>query len=145
MWFAGFTKRSKKIGDRCQRRVPSYGSRRQLQIRMQSLHPIYPDFVSGAKCGDPTYFFWLICQRDVRMKAHGAGEFKRHLPSDGHWNRDVCYLVHAGLPVCNRLLEAIELSANQNAGFKARPFVDLAGLVLDLLPEHAPVGQRSHL
>ena len=48
-----------------------------------------------------------------------------------------------GLPVYNRLLEIIELSADQIAGFKGRPFVNLAeGFPPpeDLLPKHAQVG-----
>ena len=112
---------------------------------MLSLHPAYPDFVSGAKCGEPTYFFCRVCQRDVRMKAHGAGEFKRPFSSDGHWFRDVCYRVHSGLPIYNRLLEPKELTANQIAEYKAQPFVDLAeGFPFpeDLLPKHAQVGSK---
>ena len=111
MLFVGFKKLSKSIGDRCQCRVRSYGIRKQLHRRMLSLHPIYPDFVSGAECGDPTYFFCRVSQPDAWVKAHGVGEFKRHFSSDGHWNRDICYRVYAGLPVYNKLLEPIELSA----------------------------------
>ena len=142
MLFVGFKKLSKSIGDRCQCRVRSYGIRKQLHRRMLSLHPIYPDFVSGAKCGDPTYFFCRVSQPDAWVKAHGVGEFKRHFSSDGHWNRDICYRVYAGLPVYNKMLEPIELSANQIAEFKARPFVVLAeGFPFpeDLLPKQARV------
>ena len=119
---ADFTKLSKEIGDHCQRQVRTYGSHKHLKRRMLSLHPAYPDFFSGAKCGEPTYFFCRVCQRDVRMKAHGAGEFKRHFSSDGHWFRDVCYRVHSGLPILYRLLEPMELTANQIAEYKAQPF-----------------------
>ena len=142
---AGFKKLSKKIGDRCQRRVRTYGSRKLLKRRMLSLHPAYPDFVSGAKCGEPTYFFCRVCQRDVRMKTHGSGEFKRHFSSDGHWFRDVCFRVHAGLPIYNRLLEPMELTANQIAEYKAQLFVDLAGgfpFSEDLLPKHEQAGSK---
>ena len=124
--FAGFTKLSKKIGDRCQRRVRTYGNRKHLKRRMLSLHPAYSDFVSGPKCGEPTSFFCRVCNRDVRMKAQGSGEFKRHFASDGHWFRDVRYRVHSGLPVYNRWLEPMELTAAQIAEYKAQPFVDLA-------------------
>ena len=112
---------------------------------MLSLHPAYTDFVSGAKSGEPTSFFCRVCQRDVRMKAQGAGEFKRHFSSDGYWFRDVCYRVHAGLPIYNRLLEPMELTANRIAEYKAKPFIDLAeGFPFpeDLLPKHAQVGSK---
>ena len=122
--FAGFSQLPEKISD--QRRVRTYGSRKHLHKRMLALHPINADFVSGSKCGKPTFFFCRVCQRDVRMKARGAGEFKRHFSSDGHWYRDVSYRVHMGLPVYNRLLEPMELSASQIADFKSRAFVDLA-------------------
>ena len=112
---------------------------------MLALLPIYPDFVSGSKCGKPTFFFCRVCQRDVRMRAHGAGEFKRHFSSDGHWYRDVSYRVHMELPVYNRLLEPMELSASQIVDFKSRTFVDLAeGFPFpeDLLPKHSQVGSK---
>ena len=86
--FAGFTKLSKKIGDRCQRRLRTYGNCKHLKRRMLSLHPAYSDFVSGPKCGEPTFFFCRLCHRDVRMKAQESGEFKRHFSSDGHWFRE---------------------------------------------------------
>ena len=141
--FAGFSQLSEKIGD--QRRVRTYGSRKHLQKRMLALNPVYADFVSGSKCGKPTFFFCRVCHRDVRMKAHGAGEFKRHFSSDGHRYRDVSYRVHMGLPVYNRLLEPMELSAGQIADFKSREFVDLAeGFPFpeDLLPKHSQVGSK---
>ena len=143
--FAGFTKLSKKIGDRCQRRVRTYGNRKHLKRRMLSLHPAYPNFVSGSKCGEPTSFFCRVCNRDVRMKAQGSGEFKRHFASDGHWFRDVRYRVHSGLPVYNRWLEPMELTAAQIAEYKAQPFVDLAeGFPFpeDLVPKHAQVDSK---
>ena len=79
------------------------------------------------------------------MKALGAGEFKKHFSSDGHWYRDMRYRVHMGLPVYNRLLEPMELSASQIADFKSRDFVDLAkGFPFpeDLLPKHFQVGSK---
>ena len=112
---------------------------------MLSLHPAYSDFVSGPKCGEPTSFFCRVCNRDVRMKAQGSGEFKRHLASDGHWFRDVRYRVHSGLPVYNRWLEPMELTAAQIAEYKAQPFVDLAeGFPFpeDLVPKHAQVDSK---
>ena len=143
--FAGFTKLSKKIGDRCQRRVRTSGNRKHLKRRMLSLHPAYPNFVSGSKCGEPTSFFCRVCNRDVRMKAQGSGEFKCHFASDGHWFRDVRYRVHSGLPVYNRWLEPMELTAAQIAEYKAQPFVDLAeGFPFpeDLVPKHAQVDSK---
>ena len=143
--FAGFTKLSKKIGDRCQRRVRTYGNRKHLKRRMLSLHPAYSDFVSGPKYGEPTFFFCRVCHRDVRMKAQGSGEFKRHFSSDGHWFRDVRYRVHSGLPVSNRWLEPMELTADKIAEYKAQAFVDLAeGFPFpeDLVPKHAQVDSK---
>ena len=141
--FVGFSQLSEKIID--QRRTRTYGSHKHLHKRMLALHPVYPDFVSGPKCGKPTVFFCRLCQRDVRMKAHCAGEFKRHFSSDGHWYRDVSYRVHMGLPVYNRLLEPMELSASQVADFKSRALVNLAeGFPFpeDLLPKHSQVGSK---
>ena len=139
----GLSQLTEKIGD--QRRTRTYGSHKHLHKRMLDLHPAYADFVSGAKCGKPTVFFCRVCQRDVRMKAQGAGEFKRHFASDGHWYRDVSYRVHMGLPVYNRLLEPMELTESQVAEFKLRAFVDLAeGFPFpeDLLPKHSQVGSK---
>ena len=82
--FAGFRKLSGKIVNNCQRRMPTYSPRKHLRRRMLSLHPLYADLVSGAKFGELTYFFCRVCHRDVAMKAHGAGEFRRHFSSDGH-------------------------------------------------------------
>ena len=95
VWFIGFSQPSEKIGD--QRRTRTYGSHKHLHKRPLSLHPVYADFVSGDKCGKPNFFFCRVCHRDVRMKAHGAGEFKRHFSSDRHWYRNVNYRLHMGL------------------------------------------------
>ena len=74
------------------------------------------------------------------MRSHGAAEFVRHLGSKGHWSRDVTYRVHMELPVYNKLMEPMELSATQVAENRARPFVDFGAEFLfpeDLLPKRA--------
>ena len=127
------------------KKVKKYSSRNRLRRDMLTLNPAYEVFVSGSKCGSEKFFFRRVCHRDVGMKAQGAGEFARHFRSDGHWFRDVTYRVHMGLPVLNRLMEPMVLSANQLADFNARAFVDLAeGFPFpeDRVPKHAQVTSR---
>ena len=74
------------------------------------------------------------------MGSHGAAEFVRHFGSNGHWAADVTYRVHMELPVYNKLMEPMELSAIQEAEYRARSFVDLGPefpFPEDLLPKHA--------
>ena len=61
------------------------------------------------------------------MGSKGAAEFVRHFESKKHWEQDVTYRVHMGLPVYNKLMEPMELSARQRNDFLSRPFVDLGG------------------
>ena len=88
---------------------------------MLGLNPLFQDFVSGPKNGRGTHVFCKVCKRDVVMKAR----FGRHFYSPGHWNRVVTYRVHMGLPIYNRLMEPMTLSAAQLADFRSRPFEDL--------------------
>ena len=107
---------------------------------MLSLNPVYGDFVTGAKRGDAKLFYCRICKRDVKMGSHGAAEFVRHFGSKGLWVADVTYRVHMELPVYNKLMEPMELSATQEAEYRARPFVDLGPefpFAEDLLPKPA--------
>ena len=107
---------------------------------MLSLNPVYGDFVTGAKRGDAKFFYCRICKRDVKMRSHGAAEFVRHFGPKGHWAADVTYRVHMELAVYNKLMEPMELSATQEAEYRARPFVDLGPdfpFPEDLLPKHA--------
>ena len=138
MLFIGFSQLSEKIGD--QRRTRTYGSHKHLLKRMLALHPAYPDFISGAKYGKPTFFLCGVGQRDMWSQAHDAGEFKRHFSSDGHWYRDVSYRVHMGMPVYNRLLEPLQPTASQIVDFRTRAFVELAegfSFPEDLIPKHS--------
>ena len=117
-----------------------YSRHNLLSKKMLELHPMYPEFVSGSECGLATYFFCRVCHRDVSMASHGAGEFERHFGSDGHWKADVAYRVHMGLPVFNKLMEPMKLTAKQVSEFGAMPFVDKAEgypFPEDLLPKHA--------
>ena len=112
---------------------------------MLSLHPAFPDFVSGANNGKGTYFHCRVCKRDVGLKAQGSGEFARHFQSDGHWFKDVRYRVHMGLPVLNRLMEPMELSESQLAEYRSRAFEDLSEgcpFPEDLLTKHSRLDSR---
>ena len=143
--FAGFSQLLEKVGEQCPRKVRKYSSRNQLHRRMLDLHPVFLSFASGSKSGEPMNLFCRVCHRGVRMRAHGAGEFRRHFRSDGHWFRDVAYQLHNGLTIYNRLLEPMELSASQEAEFRSRPLVDLAEgypFPEDLLPKHSRVDSK---
>ena len=122
-----------------------YSSRNLLHRRMLALNPVYGNFVTGSTSGDAKFFYYRICKRDVKMGSHRAAEFLRHFGSKGHWARDVTYRVHMELPVYNKLMEPMELSAVQEAEYRARPFVDLGPEFLfpeDLLPKHARAGSK---
>ena len=112
--FVGLDDFAEKVGDRLskQPKPKTYSSRNCLHRRMLKLHPAFPDFVSGPKCGSGKFFFCRVCRRDVGMKAHGSGEFARHFQSDSHWFKDVTYRVHMNWQVLNRLMQPMELSAN---------------------------------
>ena len=143
--FAGFSQLVEKVGEQCARKVRNCSSRNQLYRRMLDLHPVFPSFVSGSKSGELMNFFCRVCHRDVRMQAHGAGQFRRHFRSNRHWFRDVAYRLHMGLTIYNRLLEPMELSASQEAEFRSRPLVDLAEgypIPEDLLPKHHVLTQK---
>ena len=112
---------------------------------MLALHPVFGDFFTGSRCGSGKFFFCRICRRDVAMKSQGAGEFSRHFESKKHWEQDVVYRLHMGWPVLNKLMEPMTLSANQEADFRSRPFVDLGEeypFPEDLLPKHAKVESK---
>ena len=138
---------AEKVGDRLSKRlkVKKYCSRNFLQRRMLSLHPAFPDFVSGPKCGSSKFFLCRVCHRDVGMKAHGSGEFARHLQSDGHWFKDVTHRVHMKLPELIRLMKPMELSASHLADYQSRPSEDLSEgypFPEDLLSEHSRVDSK---
>ena len=112
---------------------------------MLDLHPAYKSFVSDAKNGQATYFHCRVCCRDVAMKAQGSGEFRRHFESDKHWIKDVTYRVHMGLPVLNRLMEPMEMTAAQLAEYRAKPFEDLKKeypFPEDLVEKHSGVESK---
>ena len=104
-----------------------------LHRRMLDSHP------SG------THFHSVVCKRDVAMNAHGSREFARHFQSDGHWFKDVVCRVHMGMPVLNRLMEPMQLSEEQLAEYRAKPFVELGEgypFPEELLPKHSQVGSK---
>ena len=81
-------------------------------------HSVYSLFVSGASNGSLSRFHCKICRRDVSMQSRGARGFIRQFSSDRHWLRDVAYSrVQKKLPVFNRLMEPLELTAKQRAEY----------------------------
>ena len=147
MYVLGFDDFVEKMGDRLSKRPKEkkYSSRNYLHRRMLNLHPAFPDFVSGPRSGNGNFFFCRVCRRDVGMKAHGSGEFARQFQSDSHWFKDVTYRVHMKLPLLNRLMEPMELSASQLAEYQSRPFEDLSEgypFPEELLPKHSRVGSK---
>ena len=143
----GFTELSERVEDQLgsKRKTKKYSKQNLLNKKMLDLDPLYRDFVSGPKCGKATYFHCNVCHRDVSMTSRGSGEFSRQFESNRHWQKDVTYRVHMGLPVYNKLMEKMDLSAQQVADFKSRPFVDLSegyAFPEDLLPKHSRVESR---
>ena len=100
-------------------------------------HPVLELFVSGASTGSENHFFCTICHKDVSMETGGAGELVRHFSGLRHWQADVTYRVHQGLPVFNKLMDPLELSESQRSNFLSRPFKDKSegySFPEDLLP-----------
>ena len=56
-----------------------------------------------------------MCERDVSIESCSSGEINHHFASDRHWERDVTYRVHNGLPVYNQLRQAVTLTDDQLA------------------------------
>ena len=126
-------------------KAKKYSRKNMLSKRMLSLHPAYRDFVSGSKTGAGTHFHCLVCKRDVAMGSQGSREFARHFQSDSHWDKDVVYRVHMGMPVLNKLMEPLQLSEEQLAEYRAKPFVELGTgypFPEDLLPKHSRVESK---
>ena len=65
------------------------------------------------------------------MKTLGAGELTRQVSGDRHWQADVTYRIHQGLPVFNKLKDPIELSETQKADFLSRPFKDKLTILIN--------------
>ena len=58
------------------------------------------------------------------------------------------YWVHMGLPIYNKLMDPMELSARQEDEFRSRPFVDLGGefpFPEDILPKHSKADSKEPL
>ena len=115
----------------------TYSSRNRLRRDMVRGHPVLELFVSGASTGSEKHFFCTICHKDVSMETRGAGELVRHFSGHRHWQADVTYRVHQGLPVFNKLMDPLELSESQRSDFLSRPFKDKSegyNFPEDLLP-----------
>ena len=56
------------------------------------------------------------------MESRGPREFGRHFGSVKHWSADITYRVHPDLPVFNKLMGPMELTASQRDDYLARPF-----------------------
>ena len=129
-------------------KVNKYRSRILLDGLTLSLNPIFGDFVIGAQCGKATFFYCRVCMRDGKMGSHGASEFSRHFELKKHCEQDVVYRVPLGLPVLNKLMEPMVLTANLEDDFQSRPFVDLGGEFTfreDLLPKHSKADSKVPL
>ena len=98
-----------------------YSARSRLRRSMVGDDPVYSLFVSGSSTGFPWVFYCTICHRDVFMRTRGAGEFDRHFGTPKHWEADVTYRVHNGLPVYGRMRDPLTLSAEQKAEYSSRP------------------------
>ena len=145
----GFSELVEKVESHFERpKAKKYSSRKLLHRRMLALNPLFADFVTGSECGSAKVFYCRICRRDVKMGSKGSAEFARHFESKKHWEQDVTYRVHMGLPVYNKLMEPMELSARQKDDFLARPFVDLGGefpFPEDMLPKHSKASSKVPL
>ena len=107
---------------------------------------ILSEFVSGSKNGKSTSFLYTMRERDVSIESRGSGEINRHFASDRHWERDVTYRVHKGLPVYNQLV--ITLTDAQLADYRSRPFERKVACYLfreNKLPEHGQVSSKVPL
>ena len=151
-WFVciiGFSELVEKVESHFERpKTKKYSSRKLLHRRMLALNPLFADFVTGSECGSAKLFYCRICRRDVKMGSKGAAEFVRHFESRKHWEQDVTYRVHMGLPVYNKLMEPMELSARQRDDFLSRPFVDLGGefpFPEDMFPKHSKASSKVPL
>ena len=112
---------------------------------MLFLNLVFGDFVTGSQRGSAEFFFCRVCKRDVKMGSHGSSEFVHHFESKKHWEQDVVYRLHMGLPIYNKLKEPMTLSSRQEEEFRSRPFVDWGPefpFPGDLLPKHSRVGSK---
>ena len=119
-----------------------YSPRNRLRRETVRGHSVLELFVSGSSTGSDESFFCTICHRDVSMKTRRSGELTRHFSGDRHWQAEVTYRVHPGLPVFNKLMDPIGLSETPKADFLSRPFKDkLEGFTFpeDLLPSRTRV------
>ena len=122
-----------KVESRLERPKKKYSSRNLLHRKMLSLKPVFGDFVTGSKCGSAKFFFCRNCRRDVKLGSHGSSEFVRDFGPKKHWEQDVVYHLHMGLPVYNKLMEPMTLSSRQEDEF---PFLE------ELLPKHLKVDSK---
>ena len=120
-----------------QQKKRTYSSRNRLRRDRVRGHPVLELFVSGASTGSEKHFFCTICHKDVSMETRDAGELVRHFSGPRHWQADVTYRVHQGLPVFNKLMDPLELSESQRSDFLSRTFKDKSegySFPEDLLP-----------
>ena len=109
---------------------------------------ILSEFVSGSKNGQSTCFLCTMCKRDVSMVSRGAVKLGRHFGSDRHWERDVTYRVHEGMPIFNQLRQPIALTDEELDQYRSRPFKEKAVGYLfpeDRLPKHSQIRFRVPL
>ena len=132
VFITGFAEFANNIGDSLENRGVSpkkkkkYSSRSHLRMDMVAGNEILSEFVSGSKNGQSTYFFCTMCERDVSMVSRGASELVRHFSSECHWERDVTYRVHKGMPIFNQLRQSIALTDEKLNQYRSRPFKEKA-------------------
>ena len=82
------------------------------------------------------------------MSTREAGEFDRHFATFKHWQADVTYKVHNGLPVYGRMRDPLTLSAEKRAEYSSRPCRGRAegfSFPEDLLPPCTREGSNAPL
>ena len=123
----GFAEFANKIGDSLEnlgvspKKKKKYSSRNHLRKDMVAVNEILSEFVSASKNGLSTYFFCTMCERDVSMVSRGASELVRQFTSNRHWERDVTYRVHKGMPVYNQLRQLITLTDEELSQYRPQP------------------------
>ena len=82
------------------------------------------------------------------MVSRWARELVRHFTSERHWERDVTYRVHKGMPIFNQLRQLIALTDEELNQYRSRPFEEKAlGYLFpeDRLPKHSQIHSRVPL
>ena len=132
-----------RVGSWLERLKNKYSSRKNR--RLLSLKPIFKAFVTGCKVWQWRFFLLSGLQARRKDGVPGSSEIIRRYESKKHWEQDVVYRLHMGLPIYNKLMEPMTLSSPQEDAFRSRPFVALGpefSFPEDLLTKHAKVDSK---